>query len=43
MIMGTFWKFSKTSHIFKEKCYEIVKIFREFGQISSFLLLNHHI
>jgi len=32
--------FQKHCHIFKEEYYEIVKIFREFGQISSFLILK---
>jgi hypothetical protein len=35
-----FWKiFKKFSHL-EEESYEIIEIFEEFGQISSFLVLE---
>jgi hypothetical protein len=40
MVKGSFGKFLEKKPIFKEKHYEIVKIFGEFGEISNFLLLK---
>jgi len=40
MVKGSFGKFLEKQPIFKEKHYEIVKIFGEFGEISNFLLLK---
>jgi hypothetical protein len=35
MVKGTFWKFSQKIITFKEGNYEVAKIWRGFGEISS--------
>jgi hypothetical protein len=39
-VKGRFWKISRKQPNFKEKSYEIVKIFGGFWEISNFLLLK---
>jgi hypothetical protein len=45
MVKGTFWEITpKKSQHFKEKIYEITKIFLEdLGRFLAFLFLNCHI
>jgi hypothetical protein len=41
MVKGIFWEnFQKKFSHLEEESYEIVEIFEEFGQISSFLVLE---